>query len=384
VPVHLVDPAEGSAGPVKRRGRALPLLRRRPRPTVKSAGGPGERSRPHHAVTIEARAHAILERRLRRRGWVPIVVPFVGYGHDGWVRILARVHVVPPGGRGIREDEARGWRQFVSPSLAGVRVTVELGEETQVVTSMRKGYIDVRLRADLAPGWTTARLAVGDGDAVDAPVRIVGPDSRLGVISDVDDTVIVTMLPRPIVALRNALIARSVQRRPVPGMVQLYREIVGTQPDVFMVYLSTGSWQTATTLRSFLERHDYPPGPLLLSHWGPTDEGWFRSGQRHKRDQIRRLFSELPQLRWLLVGDDSQHDPSLYAEMAASDPGKVLGIAIRQLSVAEHAMGHGSAGPVDLPAPGARLAGNPVCAPDGFGLREGLRARRIVLPADQD
>jgi phosphatidate phosphatase APP1 len=340
----------------------------------------GNRARPHRALRIEARAHALLERRLHRRGWVPIVVPFVGYGHDGWVRVLARVHVVPPGGRGIREDEARGWRQFVSPSLAGVPVTIELGSETHVVTSMRKGYIDVRLEADLQPGWATARLAIGDGETVETPLRIVGPDSRLGVISDVDDTVIVTMLPRPMTALRNAVVTHAGQRRAVPGMVELYREVVSTQPDVFMVYLSTGSWQTATALRSFLDRQGYPRGPLLLSHWGPTEEGWFRSGQGHKREQMRRLFAELPQLRWLLVGDDSQHDPSLYAEAAESEPEKVLGVAIRQLSMAEHAVAHGSAGPADVPAGVTGSRCHPVWAPDGFGLRDGLRAREIVLP----
>jgi phosphatidate phosphatase APP1 len=337
-----------------------------------------ERTRPHLAGRIEGRLHAILERRLHKRGWAPVVVPFAGYGHDGWVRVLARVHLVPPGGRGIREDEARGWRQFVSPSLAGVQVTIALGDEIHLVTSMRKGYIDVRLKADLAPGWAAATLAIGDGQAVEAPLRIVGRDSRRGVISDVDDTVIVTMLPRPITALRNALLTHAGQRRPVPGMVELYQDIVSSEPDVVMVYLSTGSWQTATALRSFLDRHGYPPGPLLLSHWGPTDEGWFRSGEQHKREQIRQLFRELPALRWLLVGDDSQHDPALYAEAAEDFPEKVVGIAIRQLSVAEHALAHGSAGrgTVVEGRPGPRTG--PVAAPDGYGLRDGLWASGIL------
>src|SRR5262249_8732507 len=123
-----------------------------------------------------------------------------------------------------------------------------------------------------------------------------------------------------------------------------------------------------------------PPGPLLLTHWGPTDEGWFRSGAEHKRDQLRRLFSELPQLRWLLLGDDGQHDPSLYAEAAELEPAKVIAIAIRQLSAVEQVVNHGTALPVD--GAGLRhheLPGNPVCAADGFGLLAGLRERRTVI-----
>lgn len=161
-------------------------------------------------------------------------------------------------------------------------------------------------------------------------------------------------------------------------MVELYREIERAHPDVFVIYVSTGSWQTARALRSFLDRHGYPRGPLLLTHWGPTQEGWFRSGQRRKREQLRHLFTDLPLLKWLLVGDDSQHDPSLYAEAMEAAPEKVLGIAIRQLSATQQVIRHGTSGPIDAHEHTNELPGNPVCAPDGFGIREGLRARGLI------
>ena len=330
----------------------------------------GASASPHRAVRIEARAHAVLERRLERKGWVPVVVPFTGYGRDGWVRVLARVHVVPPGSAAaVRIDDARGWRQFVVPSLAGVPVTIEVGGQTHRVVSMRKGYVDVRLDAELETGWTSARLAVGEGPPVEAPLRIVGPDTKLGVICDVDDTVIVTDLPKPLVALRNALLIRGAEREPVSGMVELFQQIEAANPGILVVYLSTGSWQTAPALADFLNRHGYPRGPMLLSHWGPTPEGWFRSGVRHKREQLFRLFEELPQVRWLLVGDDTQHDPALYAEAAETAPAKVLGIAIRQLSAVHDSVGQAA---VD----------RPVYASDGFGLRDGLAGRGLILPRE--
>ena len=149
-------------------------------------------------------------------------------------------------------------------------------------------------------------------------------------------------------------------------MSELYADITTAHHDMFVVYLSTGAWNTAVPLQRFLARHGYPPGPLLLTDWGPTLEGWFRSGADHKRAQLKMLFADLPELRWLLVGDDGQHDPELYAEAAAAEPDKVLGVAIRQLR--------------STPAPpGPSEETAPVCAPDGFGLRDGLRARGILL-----
>jgi phosphatidate phosphatase APP1 len=46
-----------------------------------------------------------------------------------------------------------------------------------------------------------------------------------------------------------------------------------------MFYLSTGAWNVAPAVRRFLGRHGYPQGPMLLTDWGPTNTGWFRSGR---------------------------------------------------------------------------------------------------------
>jgi phosphatidate phosphatase APP1 len=329
---------------------------------------------------MEAWLHAKLERRLLKRGWRPAVIAYPGYGVDGWMRILGRVHLIPAGATRVTNEDVRGWRRYFVPSIAGVAVSITVGDTTHVVRSGRKGYLDVRLPSPAASGWTTASLSVADEEAVQAHIRIVSPDTGIGIVSDVDDTIIVTMCPRPLVAFRNAFVCRSRDRRPVPGMAELFREIVDDHPDAFVVYLSTGAWHTATALNGFLATHGYPPGPLLLTHWGPTNEGWFRSGAEHKRDQLRILFSELPALRWLLIGDDGQHDPSLYAEAAKLEPAKVIAIAIRQLSAVEQVVNHGTAGPVD----GAgllhkELPGDPVYATDGFGLLAGLRQRCLVI-----
>ena len=330
---------------------------------------------PHRSVRIEARVHAVVERNLRSRGWAPRILPHTGYAGTTWARVLGRVLLVPPGAPRRTREDGRGWRRFVTTSAGNIPVTVRLGDETHLVTSGHDGYVDVLLPAQLEPGWATALLSVGDGDPVAASLRVVGPETRVGMVSDVDDTVIQTMLPRPLVAFRNAFLVRENARRTVPGMAALYREIVEEHPDVFVVYLSTGAWNTAPALTGFLARHGYPLGPLLLTDWGPTPEGWFRSGQDHKRTQLARLFDELPDLRWLLVGDDGQHDPSLYAEAATAHPGKVLGIAIRQLSTTEHVVVHGT--PIARDGH-ERSTHTPVSAPDGFGLGAGLRARGLL------
>ncbi|MGH8895003.1 MAG: App1 family protein, partial [Actinomycetes bacterium] len=334
----------------------------------------------HRAARVEDRLHAVLERWLRSRGWAPRVVAYTGYGADGWVRVLARVLLAPPGTPPGELRLGRGWRRFLTATAAGVAVMVDVAGRRHEVTSDRTGYIDVVLAADLPPGWAQAQLVADGRTGSTARLRIVDPSGGLGVISDIDDTVIVTALPRPLLAAWNTFVRHETTRHPVRGMASLYREIERRHPDAPFVYLSTGAWNVAPVLEQFLARHSYPPGPLLLTDWGPTADGWFRSGREHKRRELRRLVDELPHIRWLLVGDDGQHDPELYAEAAEAAPDRIRAVAIRQLSPTEQVLTHGTPEPIHERGT-ARSATRPhaeVRAPDGFGLLAGLRSRGIL------
>ncbi len=337
---------------------------------------PGPAAEPHRASRLEARVHRLVARRLVRRGWVPTVVPYVGYGGADWARVLARVVLAPAGSAAQELEDVRGWRRFFTPWSGGVPVRLGVGTHVHETVSRPDGYVDVVVSHDARPGWTTATLQAGAAGAVEAPLRIVGPGTRLGLLSDIDDTVIVTMLPRPLVAFRNAFLVLESARRPVPGMARLYRQVLERHDDVFVVYLSTGAWNIAAPLGRFLARHGYPPGPLLLTDWGPTQTGWFRSGQAHKRTELQRLFTEFPDLRWLLVGDDGQHDPSLYAEAAAAAPDSVLAVAIRQLTLTQQVVGHGTVTPSDDVGSGAPVP--TVAAPHGSGLGQELRRLGVI------
>jgi phosphatidate phosphatase APP1 len=345
----------------------------------------GDVTEHHPAARLETRLHDLLERTFQGRGWSPSVVPYVGYGTTEWVRVLARVLLAPPGAPPPRTErtstevpsDLRGWRRFMSASATGVAVTVTVAGTEHEVSSDRDGYVDVRLPATLRPGWRSVSVRLDGAPEANVPVRVIGPGTRLGMVSDIDDTVIVTMLPQPLVAFRNAFLLRESARTPVPGMADLYADVAAAHPDVFVVYLSTGAWNTAGALARFLSHHGFPRGPLLLTDWGPTTTGWFRSGSEHKRAQLLRLLEELPQLDWLLVGDDGQHDPTIYADLAAAAPERVVAIAIRELSLGEQVVGHGTPVARDdrTTGPAAALE---VRAPDGFGLRSALRERGIL------
>ncbi|WP_309066403.1 App1 family protein [Microbacterium sp.] len=342
---------------------------------------PASAAKIHWFARLEHRIHVWRERRARRRGRSATAVPFPGYGGTGWVRVVGRVLIVPPPrkqprgrrGKASQQDGAadragvRGWRSFVSIPVSYAAVQVEIGGRTHDVVADRGGVIDTVIDAELPAGWQTFTMSVEGQDPVEASVFIVGDEVRFGVVCDVDDTVMVTALPRPFIAAWNSFVVDEHARTPVPGMAVLLEQLTRDHPGSPMIYLSTGAWNVAPTLRRFLSRHLFPAGSMLLTDWGPTHDRWFRSGRDHKISNLRRLATEFPQVRWLLIGDDGQHDEAIYSQFQQEHPQSVAGVAIRRLLPAEAMLAGGRATvdhePDEVPW---------VSAEDGAGLRERL------------
>ncbi|NKX52971.1 App1 family protein [Arthrobacter mobilis] len=334
----------------------------------------------HIGMRLEDRWQAFRERRARGRGDVAHVLPFTGYGTAGWIRVLGRVVVAREGAfeRGLVSsklvaDGIRGWRNFISPPVANAKVTVEVNGVRHEAVADRGGVVDARIQVELPEGRNTVVLTCEDSDPSEAVVHIFPRDIRFGVVSDVDDTVMVTALPRPFLAAWNTFVLDEHARTATPGMAVLMDRIARSNPGCPVLYLSTGAWNVAQTLTRFLSRNLYPDGALLLTDWGPTHDRWFRSGQQHKQDELVRLAQEFPQVKWLLIGDDGQHDEAIYAGFARRFPEHVAAIAIRQLSTREAVLAGGrSHEPAKMPEVPW------IYAPDGAGIAQQLRELGIL------
>lgn len=334
------------------------------------------KARIHWFARLEHRLHVWRESRARRRGRSASVLAFAGYGATGWVRVVGRVLILPTRRRksGGEYASVRGWRSFVGIPVGFARVTVMIAGRSHDVIADRGGVIDTVLEADLPSGWQRFTMTVEGQEPVEATVFVVGDDVTFGVVSDVDDTVMVTALPRPFIAAWNSFVVDEHARIPVPGMAVLIDQLVRQHPGAPMIYLSTGAWNVAPTLSRFMNRHLFPRGSMLLTDWGPTHDRWFRSGREHKLRNLSRLAEEFPHVKWLLIGDDGQHDEAIYTEFMTEYPAAVAGVAIRQLSTTEAMLAGGRAAPDDHSDDAVPW----VAASDGAGLREKLTELGIL------
>jgi phosphatidate phosphatase APP1 len=335
----------------------------------------------HRAVRIDHAVQRWRARRARDAGYSAEVIAYTSYGSTSWLRVLARVLLSKTSRRhGQTPTGIRGWRNFMGVPVENANVTVYIGDRSYQVHADRSGIIDVVVDVDLEPGWHRIGLTSEDSDMVTALVFVVDPDTTFGVVSDVDDTVMVTALPRPLLAAWHTFVVNEHARATTPGMPVLYERLTSRYPGAPLIYLSTGAWNVAPTLTRFLSRNLYPAGALLLTDWGPTADRWFRSGREHKRSSLERLANEFPQIKWLLVGDDGQHDESIYQDFVAKHPENISAVCIRRLTPSEAVLagssfrGHTTSG--DSTAPW-------LYASDGAGLADQLERIGLLDPAPQ-
>ncbi len=352
-------------------------------------------SRTHAAAVVEDAWHRQLAATMRRRGWGTRVLTYTGYGSPSAVRVLGRVLMTPrpysPAAADARatwtelrnaDNERRGWRSFFTTPAMNEPVTVTIGDRVVPTRSDRSGILDITIPDHgLEPGWHELQISSPRAEDTTASVYVVDPEQTFGIVSDIDDTVITTTMPRPLIAAYNTFFRHEGTRHAVPGMATMYRELMAAHPGAPIVYISTGAWNAVPQLTRFLRRSGYPLGPLLMTDWGPTNTGWFRSGQDHKRACLHRLTRELPQVRWVLFGDDGQHDPTLYGEFAEQRPDRVRAIGIRELTATEQLLSHFTPLATDEFEQHDSDDVPIVRAPDGYAMLETMRE---VLPARGD
>ena len=314
-------------------------------------------SLPALARRADAATRELLSRAARRAGWTPTVLAHPGYGSGGRVRVLGRVLLAPAAAHPEDRRAVPGWQRFLTLESAAAEVVVEVAGTRSVVRSDDDGLIDATLTLDLPDvGALPVRLTAGERSSA-AVVHLASPDAARGVVCDIDDTVLVTGIATPLRAAWRTFVLPMTRREPVPGMARLLRELTSGAPHVPVVYLSNGPWNLAGPLARFLEEHDFPPGALLLTDWGPTPTRWFRDGQAHKRASLQRLATDLPGVRWTLLGDTGEHDPALYEEFVRARPDRVRAVLLRDTTSGAARVRHLGTVPVVHGRDGDAIAG---------------------------
>ncbi|OZG61134.1 ABC transporter ATP-binding protein [Bifidobacterium myosotis] len=293
---------------------------------------------------------------VRHLGWYPRVEPYVGYGTGDYSRLICRTVYAPERAQsGVLSRGIRGMlavpapRTHVQASIDGVPLnTVQVGvsetydkvdssqiRSVEYAVSDSAGYLDLVAEHRLTPGIHRVFYTVGRRKPVGANLYTIPASAKVGIISDVDDTIMITQAPVFWKAAYNLLFLDPKKKASVPGMSVLFARIADLFPGAPFFYLSTSPWNVESSIRHFITDHGFPEGPLLLRDLDPRPKTFVPTGPQHKLEFAEQLMADFPDMKFILVGDDGQKDPTTYATIVRRYPGRVLAIAIRQLSPRE-------------------------------------------------
>lgn len=306
------------------------------------------------AAQLEGQVDAAMARRADRAGRRdPLVVhAYRGYGTSTRVRIRGRVledEGIPAAGErdSMWRNMLSAVRRFETDEVPGARVSVRFADVTQELVTDAEGYFDTwitprealpadRLWHDVALELLAPRDPSTPPRAAIGRVLIPPATAKLGVISDLDDTVVQTGATDPRALLRSVFLTNARTRLPFPGVAALYRALQegaggGENNPVF--YVSSSPWNLHDVLAEFLAIREIPEGPIMLRDWGlserellPTSHG------SHKIEAIRGILDLYPTLPFVLIGDSGQEDPEIYREIVARYPSRILAIYIRNVT----------------------------------------------------
>ncbi|UII28083.1 DUF2183 domain-containing protein [Fulvivirga maritima] len=238
--------------------------------------------------------------------------------------------------------------RYLSEAIPDVRVQVRLfGYEKEVVTNENGLFEAVFEFEEELPqqGWHKACFKVLDKIVDDqkeieteTEVYLEEANSCYGIISDVDDTILISHATQTLRKLRLILTKNSKTRLPFTGVAAFYDALRrGTKSDASnpIFYVSSSEWNLYDFLENFCEVRNIPKGPFLLQELKTSLWELMSSGggtHNHKLIKIRHLFDLYDDLSFILIGDSGQKDSELYAQITQEFPDRVKAIYIRDVS----------------------------------------------------
>lgn len=228
----------------------------------------------------------------------------------------------------------RNTRLLFASGEEGV-VTWRVGAKEWTLRADDHGYWELagNQPLDLSPGWH--EIESDPKASSPAGLLVVDPRNTIGIISDIDDTILDTGVLSRRALLKNSLLVTPENRAAFPGMAQLYAQLVLKNPApnaTAVFYLSSSPRQLTDNLRRFLVAGGFPRGVLQLKEISTGSRDSLGDHDSYKFRQIETILAAYPNLRFYLFGDDAERDPEIYAKVQEKYPAQVVGVWIHRLN----------------------------------------------------
>lgn len=281
----------------------------------------------------------------------PTVKVYHGYGGDGQLVVFGHVLKVSPLARKRYRKNAFTntfalIRLFMVKPIPGARLKLFFDGQVVENVAEKDGFFRIQWtpRQMPAPGWHRVEVHLEEGVVKKyyGQVRGVGElyvphVKQYAVISDIDDTFLISHSSNLRKRLFVLLTENAYSRKPFDGVVKHYQALAhaGTipeEPNPFF-FVSSSEWNLYDYIRDFSARNHLPKGIYLLNQMKRLSQAWKTGQNRHgtKFFRISRILEAFPAQDFILLGDDSQQDPVIYASVVEHFTGQIKAVYLRNV-----------------------------------------------------
>lgn len=286
---------------------------------------------------------------LLRLNYRPVIRVYHGYGNEEKIIVFGHILKLSPF---PRKTFRTNWlvnffsmiRLFMVIPFPGAKISIEWQGIIYHMQAGKDGFFRLEFSPPLPVerGWQTVVVYLEEEKYRHRIIKGVSEvyvpfPSQHGFISDIDDTFLISHSARFRRRLYVLFTKNARSRKPFKGVVKHYELLARNNPvrgnrNPFF-YVSGSQWNLYGLLTEFARRNRLPKGIFLLGEMKGLWQFW-RTGSANlmaKFTRIVRIIEDFPELRFVLMGDDSQIDIPIYLSVVTHFPQKIFAVYIRQV-----------------------------------------------------
>jgi len=232
---------------------------------------------------------------------------------------------------------------FRNNELKNKKVFLAIGKEMYETRSDKEGYFkfDTSLLTKLSLSAyidTYLHIENNKNRSYTQAIILSSEKEMVGIISDIDDTVVVSDVTNKTELLLNTFWKNYKQREVIPTMVERFHKILAAHPPrqpSRLFFISGSPKQLFTPIEKFLAYNHFPKHILILKQIQGSDKDPLLDQQVYKTKKIEALIALYPHMKWIMFGDNGEKDLETYSSIKEKYPSKIKAYYIRNVETGE-------------------------------------------------
>jgi len=226
---------------------------------------------------------------------------------------------------------------FHSDELKNKKIFLTIGNEKFETKGDDEGYFRFNIKTvkKLTMGYKLVNLQIKDNKKIHhAKATIIGSKKLVGIISDIDDTVVFSDVTKKVELFFNTFWKNYKQREVIPTMVKRFKKILSQNPPnkpSRLFFISGSPEQLFTPIEKFLEYNHFPQHITILKHIHGDNKDPLFDQFAYKIDKIENLITLYPKMQWVLFGDSGERDKEVYKFIKKKYPSSIRAYYIRDI-----------------------------------------------------